>query len=344
MLELVRAIESRRTDYGDILGLAWRDSMTGEIRINAQRPLMSDLDKIPINRKRRLFLNVEGKRQANMMSSRGCPFACGFCSSSAFWWRTWRKHNVWHVIDEFEMLVDQGAQVIDILDDLFTTDFKRAEAICDLLIKQGNKTPWFARARVDRISENLVDKMIAAGCKEISFGIESGDPEVIKRINKKIDLEQAVEIFQMLHKKKLIARANFMVGNPGESLESIEASIRLIQRMNPTNIIASIAIVYPNTMLDQEAQRHGLLTPEFWYLDAAPAPYFTADMDLEQLQALATQMLFKWAVHRGPKALLKMIYDNWRISGTRRSLSFILNWIKSLLPREMVEKGKTRNW
>ena len=267
-----------------------------------------------------------------MMSSRGCPFACGFCSSSAFWWRTWRKHNVEHVVDEFEMLVEQGAQVIDILDDLFTTDFKRAEAICDLLIRQGNKTPWFARARVDRISEDLVYKMIAAGCREISFGIESGDPEVIKRINKKIDLEQAVQIFQMLSKKRLIARANFMVGNPGESLESVEASIRLVRRMSPSNIIASIAIVYPKTMLEQEAQCHHLLTPEFWYLDDAPAPYYTADMSHEQLQALATQMLFKWAVHRGPKTLVKMVYDNWRISGTRRSFSFILSWLRNQLP------------
>jgi radical SAM superfamily enzyme YgiQ (UPF0313 family) len=162
MLELVRAIEAGKKDLGDILGLAWRDPETGEIHVNRQRPLMSDLDHIPINPKRRIFLNVAGKRQANMMSSRGCPFACGFCSSSAFWWRTWRKHSVQHVVDEFEMLAGQGAEVIDILDDLFTTDFERAEMICDMLIKNNNKIPWYARARVDRITDGLVDKMIAA--------------------------------------------------------------------------------------------------------------------------------------------------------------------------------------
>jgi anaerobic magnesium-protoporphyrin IX monomethyl ester cyclase len=342
MLELVRAIEADKRDYGDILGLAWRDAESGEIIMNGQRPLMRDLDNIPINPKRRVFLNVAGKRQGNMMSSRGCPFACGFCSSSAFWLGTWRKHSVQHVVDEFEMLVEQGAEVIDILDDLFTTDFERAETICDLLIRKGNKTPWYARARVDRITEGLVDKMVAAGCKEISFGIESGDPEMIKRINKRINLEQAVEVFQMLGRKKLIARANFMVGNPGETLESVEASIRLIRRMNPPSIIASIAIVYPNTMLDREAQKHGLIKPEFWYLDTAPAPYYTVDMPYEQLQALATGMLFKWAVHRGPAAMAKMVYEYWKISGTRRSLSFILSWARSWLPWCHVKQAKTQ--
>lgn len=332
MLELVRVLESGRKDYGDILGLAWRDPETGEIQINERRPLMKDLDVIPINPRRRMFINIEGKRQANMLSSRGCPFACGFCSSSAFWFRTWRKHTPQHVVEEFKMLVDQEVEVIDMLDDLFTTDLERAETICNLLIKNGNKVPWYARARVDHITERLADKMISAGCQEISFGIESGDPEIIKRVNKKINLEQAVEVFQMLRKKKIVARANFMVGNPGETLESVEASIHLVRRMNPTSIIASIALIYPNTMLDQIAQERGFLRPEFWYLDTAPAPYYTVDIPFEQLQAHATRMLFKWAIRQGPLTLLKMAHTNWKISGTKRSLSFILSWFRSWLP------------
>jgi radical SAM superfamily enzyme YgiQ (UPF0313 family) len=239
------------------------------------------------------------------------------------------------------MLVGQGAEVIDMVDDLFTMDIKRAESICDMLIKGGNNTPWFARARVDRITEPLVDKMIEAGCREISFGIESGDPEMIRRINKKIDLDQAVEVFEMLRKKKLIARANFMVGNPGETMESIEASIRLVRRMNPTNAIASIALVYPNTILDRKAQEHGIITPEFWYLDTAPVPYYTVDMPFDQLQAHATRMLVKWAIHKGIWAFVKMIYENWRVTGTRRSLSFAFSWVRSWLPKVQTRQSNT---
>jgi len=338
MLKLLKALESGEKNYREIQGLAWHDGDNGEICLNEPRPLMRDLDAIPINTKRRIFINEMGKKQANMMSSRGCPFNCGFCSSAAFWGHTWRKHSAQRVVNEFEMLVKQGAEVIDMVDDLFSMDFERAEDICDMLIKNKNTIPWFARARVDRITEKLVDKMIVAGCKEISFGIESGDPEMIKRLNKKIDLEQAVEVFHMLQTKKLIARANFMVGNPGETLETVEASIRLARRMNPTNIIASIARIYPNTMLDREAQKHGLIAPKFWYLDVAPVPYYTVDMSYEQLQALATRMLFKWAVYRGPWAVGRMVYSNWRVSGTQRSLSFILNWFRSWLPRRGVQK------
>lgn len=333
MLDLVRTLEAGREDFSGILGLAYRDPKTDEVRVNERRPLLKDLDEIPVNPKRRLFVNETGRRQANMMSSRGCPFACGFCSSSSFWGRTWRKRRPETVIEEFEMLKAQGAEVIDMLDDLFTMDLERAEAICDMLIARGNRTPWFARARVDRITERLVDKMIAAGCEEISFGVESGDPEMIQRINKKIDLDQAAEVFRMLGRKHLIARANFMIGNPGETSASVDASIRLACRMNPTSIIASIARVYPNTMLDVEAQKHGLLSREFWYLKADEVPYYTVDMTFEQMQAHATRMMFHWARNRGPWALAQMAYRNWRLSGTRRSLSFVLSWMRSWLPR-----------
>jgi radical SAM superfamily enzyme YgiQ (UPF0313 family) len=329
MLELLRALERKKDTFGDILGLAWKDSKTGKAIVNPARPLIKDLDEIPINSKRRIFINELGRRQANMMSSRGCPFNCGFCSSAAFWARTWRKHAPERVVEEFSMLVGQGAQVIDIYDDLFTMDMVRAENICDNLIKQGNTVPWFARARVDCISERLVDRMIAAGCREISFGIESGDPAVIKRVNKKINLEEAVTVFSMLRKKKLIARANFMVGNPGETHRSVEASIRLACRMNPSNIIASIARVYPNTLLDQEARKCGLIKPEFWYLDDKSVPYYTLDMPYEQMQALATRMMFKWAINRGPWELVKMVWYNWRVTGPRRSIIFILSWLRS---------------
>lgn len=332
MLELVQALDAGRIDCGSIPGLAWRDPASGKARINDPRPLLGDLDAIGINPKRRLFVNERGKRQGNMMSSRGCPFACGFCSSSSFWGRTWRKRKPERVVEEFQMLVDQGAEVIDLLDDLFTMDQPRAEAICDLLIARGNQTPWFARARVDCISESLVDKMIAAGCEEISFGIESGDPEMIKRINKKIDLEQAVEVFQMLRRKKLVARANFMVGNPGETAATVQASIQLARRMNPTSIIASVARVYPRTMLDVEARKYGLVKPEFWYLETGEVPYYTVDMTFAEMQGHATNMLYQWSIHRGFWTLIKMAYLNWKISGTRRSLSFIFNWMRNALP------------
>lgn len=332
MLELVRAIEEGEGKYSDIMGLAWRDFESGEIHVNGPRPWIRNLDIIPINPKRRIFINELGKRQANMMSSRGCPFNCAFCSSAAFWRRTWRKHNPQYVVEEFEMLVKQGAEYIDILDELFTMDLESAETICDMLIQRGNKLPWCARARVDRITEQLVDKMISAGCKEISFGIESGDPEMIKRINKKIDLEQAVKVFQMLRRKKIDTQANFMVGNPGETPETVEASIRLACRMNPTSIAPSIGRVYPNTIFDYEAQRHGLIKPEFWYMDTAPGPFYTVDMPYEQLRSLVMRLLFKWAMKRGIWAFTKMVYKNWRATGTRRSLSFILSWMRSWLP------------
>ena len=333
MLELVRALESGRDDFAAILGLAYRNARTGEVRINERRPLLKDLDAIPINPKRRLFVNENGLRQGNMMSSRGCPFACGFCSSSSFWGRTWRKRRPETVAEEFEMLKAQGAEVIDILDDLFTMDLDRADRICDMLIARGNRTPWFARARVDCITEPLVDKMIAAGCREISFGIESGDPDMIKRINKKIDLDQAAEVFQMLRPKPLVARANFMIGNPGETPQTVDASIQLACRMNPTSIIASIARVYPNTMLDAEARKHGLIDHEFWYLKTDPVPYYTVDMPFEHMQAHATRMMFRWALNSGLVPLAKMAYANWRLSGTRRSLSFVFSWIHSWFPR-----------
>jgi radical SAM superfamily enzyme YgiQ (UPF0313 family) len=332
MLELVRALESGDANFAGILGLAWRNGRTGEVHVNARRPLLKDLDAIPISTKRRLFGNALGRQQANMLSSRGCPFACGFCSSPSFWGRTWRKRRPEKVVEEFEMLKAQGAGVIEMADDLFTMDLQRAEAICDILIARGNRTPWFARARVDRITEHLIDKMIAAGCEEVSFGIESGDPEIIRRVNKKIDLNQAAEVFRMLARKKLYTQANFMIGNPGESPATVQKSIDLACRLNPSRITVCIAQAYPHTMLDEEAQKHGLLTREMWYLKTDSVPYYTVDMPLEQMQALSTKMVFRWALRRSLWDFLKMVHFNWQNVGTRRSLSFIFSWLASWLP------------
>jgi len=137
----------------------------------------------------------------------------------------------------------------------------------------------------------------------------------------------------MLGRKRLAARANFMIGNGGETPETVDAGIRAACHMNPTTLIAGIALVYPDTMLGAEAQKHGLIDREFWYLKTDKVPYYTVDMSFEQMQAYATRMMFRWAMNRGPWHLAKMAYVNWRPAGTRRSLSFLLRWMRTWLPR-----------
>jgi len=328
MLELVRALDSGRMDFANILGLAYRDPKTGEARLNERRPLLPDLDAIPISLEHRLFTNEAGKRQANMISSRGCPFACGFCSSSSFWGRTWRKRRIDRIVEEFEALVALGAETIEMTDDLFTMDLARAERFCDTLIAHGNRTPWTARARTDRMTERLADRMIAARCKQLEFGVESGDPEVLRRVNKQTDPQEAIDVFAMLARKDIRTLANFMIGNPGESPVTVRRSIRLACRLNPDRIIIGLARAYPNTMLGHEAEARGIVRREFWYLESDKAPHYTGDMSLQQMQLLAAEMLVRWAVRRGLRLAPDTVRSCWRYIGGRQILSFAFSALK----------------
>lgn len=132
---------------------------------------------------------LEGKRFAAIMSSRGCPFSCIFCSSSALFGKIWRARSPENVIEEIRLLkYEYKVREIEFLDDTFTLNNKRAEKICDLLIKENLGIFWSCSSRVDTINQFLIEKLKKAGCHTIYLGIESGSQKILNIISKGITL------------------------------------------------------------------------------------------------------------------------------------------------------------
>ena len=123
-----------------------------------------------------------------------------------------------------KQIIGYGFDRINIADDLFTADKERVREICTGIKERSLKFPWSAFARVDTVSQEIFDLMAAAGCDSVSFGVETGNPEMLKRIKKGIKLEQVEAAVKMCQQAGMIAHESFIIGLPGETKETLEES------------------------------------------------------------------------------------------------------------------------
>jgi len=132
-----------------------------------------------------------------------------------------RKRNPRLVLDEIETIIGYGFDRINIADDLFTADKERVKEICTGIKERSLKFVWSAFARVDTVNREIFDLMAAAGCDSVSFGVETGNPEMLKRIKKGIKLEQVYSAVKMCQESGMIAHASFIIGLPGETKDTL---------------------------------------------------------------------------------------------------------------------------
>ena len=187
----------------------------------------------------------------SIMSSRGCSHRCAFCAQSHFQ-RRWRSRSPPNVIKEMKFLLNkyQKIQSFQFYDDNFTLDQERVYQMCDMIIKNRlNKFQWCCLARVDQVTEPLLKRMKEAGCRKISYGVESSSPVVLKNIRKGLSLEKVKAAFSLTSSQGMESLAFFMIGNPGDTQDTINKSIRFAKSLRSTSSLWSIAQVYPGTEL-----------------------------------------------------------------------------------------------
>ena len=211
-----------------ILGISYRAD--GKIVHNAHRPLPSvDTLASPdrVLRRNAYRMKLNGINLADLtfdavLSARGCPFTCKFCTFSLNplgQKRDYSERGVESVVDEIEEL---GANTILLSDDNFFTNVKRAEAICDLIIKRGIKKRLIAQARIEIARHpRLLDKMVKAGFKMLLLGIESPHDRILAQLNKGFDSDTIRRSFDVLKKYPIYYHGYFIYGNIGESEEEM---------------------------------------------------------------------------------------------------------------------------
>lgn len=249
MLELVNQFISGG-DFSSVKGITYKDKTTGLIARTESRPFIPDLDILP-NPMRELFDNEEYKQYFKkkfgylttaIMTSRGCPFSCDFCSKPVFG-NLFRSRSPSKVVDEIQEVIAIGYDRIWFADDCFTLDRSRLIEICDEIKKRRLNVTWECLSRVDTLDEVTVSKMKQAGCTRMFFGIESGNDSILSLMKKKISISQVKNALLLCERNEIKAGAFFIVGYPGEDNNTVLKTIKFASSL-PLDYL-SFTMPYP---------------------------------------------------------------------------------------------------
>jgi len=259
IVELTRAIETG-ADLAQVAGLVVRGPH-GPLR-TAARPHIADVDTLPIPARRHIPL---GRYRAigmpiSMTTSRGCPFQCIFCVGRKMVGSKVRYHSTKRVVDEFESLTKLGFHQINIADDLFTANKKHCIPICEEIIARGIDYKWTSFARVDTVSPEVLRAMKKAGCTAVSFGVETGNPEIMKRIKKGISLDQVTKAVVMTAEAGLLPHASFILGLPGETPQTLRQTQEFADSLAELGCLYGFHLLapFPGTEVLERIDEYGL--------------------------------------------------------------------------------------
>lgn len=265
MLELVRALE-RKESIESIKGLIFKKD--GKVRVN-EPAIVDNLDSLPFPARHLLpmerYSSIIGFHPVTtMMSMRGCPFKCGYCFKQPTD-KKCRYRSSANVVDEMEHVVQQyGVREIMFYDDTFTLKRSRVVEICEEILRRGLDVKWEAPTRVDVVDAELLQLMQKAGCIRLRYGVESGDPNILKAMNKGVTLAQVKEVFKRTKEAGIETFAYFMIAYIGETPETIERTISFAKGLDPDLVMFTVTTPYPETPLFNEAAEKGIIDRDYW--------------------------------------------------------------------------------
>jgi radical SAM superfamily enzyme YgiQ (UPF0313 family) len=275
----------QKNKWRNIRGIAFRQD--DEIVNNGKRDFIMDVDRIPMPA--RHLLPISRYRAfgypVSMITGRGCPHSCIFCLGRKMVGSKVRRRNPQLVLDEIEQIISLGFDRINIADDLFASDTQRVKEICNGIKERNLKFTWSAFARVDTVNQEMFDAMAAAGCDSISFGAESGNPEMLKRIKKGIKREQVVQAVKMCQQAGMLAHASFMVGLPGETEETLNQTAAFAESLKILFGYHYLA-PFPGTTLCEKVGDYDLeiLTKDWAKYDANDAIVKTSSLQPQDIR------------------------------------------------------------
>lgn len=338
--EIVDAYD-KKMDLTSVTGVYYKKN--GQAIFAGKRGLIENLDEIPLpawdlvnidQYVKAAYVGAASRRAkvarwATMITSRGCPYDCCFCSVSRLSGRRWRARSPDHVIKELELLVrNYGIGYIFFEDDNFTLDIKRAEMILEKVIERGLKFNWETPngIRVDRLTPSLVKKMAKSGCRYVAIGIENGDQNFLNSvIGKQLDLRTVEENSQLLIKNGIGVLGFYIFGIPGETKETLNGTRKLIVKLAKRGVIPRIFVAqpYPNTRMFEIAKEKGFLTKN----DIATSDYLE-HMMLQKSFISTDKFSYKY-VENLRKRTLVIAYLTMLVFNPIRTLAMLKYFIRS---------------
>ncbi|MFC1804510.1 B12-binding domain-containing radical SAM protein [Candidatus Omnitrophota bacterium] len=254
-LKLIDHLAAGKGRLEKIDGLAYKDN--GGIRINEKREYIEDLDSIPFPLREIFPMDtyIRAKRNS-VITSRGCPFRCSFCSIHCVWGRRWRARSARNVVDEIEHLVNRyKVDFISFDDDNFAFDKQRARDICQEMIDRRLDVLWNTPNGISIVGldKRLLEKMKESGCYALNLAIESGDPFILNKVMKKTtSLDQIRRVVRWCRELGILTLGYFVIGMPKETKESMRCSFEFAKELMLDVVNVFIATPYPGSQLYEE--------------------------------------------------------------------------------------------
>lgn len=328
MLELIRSLES--SNFSGLKGIAYRD--VKKIVVNPPRPLIDNLDELPFPERDLLPMEkyfeapawhcqvVKHPRFTSIITSRGCPGRCIFCSIHTVWGHKWRARSSKNVVDEIELVVERyGVKEIHFEDDNLTLSKKRMEAICDEIIARGLDIYWTTPngVAIMNLNKHLLEKMKASGCYRLHFGIEHGDPEFRKKVVRKPILsEHAKKVIRWAKRAGIWTSGFFIIGLPGENEQTYLKTIEFAKELDLDTASFFIATPYPGTDLYKLCIARGYIQKDIdWsHIRAITGIIKTENFKPDDLVKLQKKSYKEFMVHRlrrelNPFSIIKRFHD-----------------------------------
>lgn len=335
---LVPVIKNRSL-WRNIGGIAYREN--GQVVVTESRPFIEDLDSLPLPARHLLPLSRYRALgyPPSMITGRGCPYSCIFCLGRRMVGKKPRQRSASCIVEEIEQILSYGFTMINIADDLFTAHKEKVRQVCGEIERRGLHFIWTAFARVNTVDSETLAMMQKAGCQWVSFGLETGNADMLKRIKKAATLDQARQAVHLCKEAGIHPHASFVVGLPGESPETLDETMTFAEGLGIDYGFHFLA-PFPGTTVMEKREKYDLeiLTFDWSRYDANSPVTRTSKLSperavemIEQFNAVINK---KWdSMERGYRDGTNSEEDNLRVAGQYR-----LKLVHEILSRNLIER------
>lgn len=298
MRELINSLE-QGGEISDVSGIVFRQG--DSIVRTDPRVFLDDLDKLPFpawdlladfpNKYHPPPFRFKKLPAVYIVTTRGCPYKCIFCDRSVFGNKC-RGHSAEYILELIEYLYKKfGIREILIEDDTFVTFKSRLIEVCEGIINRGIKISWSCLGRADAVTPEILSLMKKAGCWSISYGIETGDPEVMKFIGKNITLDKIEQAVRLTKKAGILSKGFFIMGHPIDTHETIKKTIGFALSIPLDDISVSMMTPFPGSKLHDIASQYGEFEDNWRKMNELDIVFVPKGLTKNDLQRYSKEML-----------------------------------------------------
>jgi anaerobic magnesium-protoporphyrin IX monomethyl ester cyclase len=319
-----------------IKGLVWRDGDC-QIRVNADRPFIRNLDDLPLPMHHLLPWNqyrapsIKGP-YTFIVPSRGCPAGCTFCIKHVSYQYSVRVRSPENVLAELKLLWDLGLRNVHMYADLFTASREQVMGICEGMLREGLKFRWLCNSRVDYVDPEMLQMMSRAGCWLIAWGIESSDEQIRKRVHKGTTNEKIARALEWSRAAGIMNWGYFIIGLPGETEETIQQTIDLSKKLPLDLALFHIAAPYPGTPFFYEVVENGWFRPGTTWEEVDMDESTVLDypgLPAERIEYWARRAFREWSLRPGPMWTFLKSMNSWHAARSALNVGWqALGWMR----------------